>query len=146
MDKIDYYPWSDPFSFVHQNNAVANEVNALREQQEYQFYQQTTRPSSTENEDISSRIRKKVCTSDTESTSYELESARKEFDLMLKRQELFLECERLKRERFKLRHSPSQSIMETLCGLTVMQSFFFVLIIMASTFLSMMLMYFVFFK
>lgn len=38
MDKIDYYPWSDPSSFVHQNNAVANEVKALREQQEYQFY------------------------------------------------------------------------------------------------------------
>lgn len=47
-DKIDYYPWSDPNVSKFFNecverefrpNAVAKEVNALREQQEYQFYQ-----------------------------------------------------------------------------------------------------------
>ena len=61
-------PWIDPNVSTFFNecverefrpNAVSNEIESLREQQEYQFYQQTTKPTR-EEQDIDNRISKKV--------------------------------------------------------------------------------------
>jgi hypothetical protein len=125
-------------------NPVAREVESLREQQEYQFYQQTTKPTR-EEQDIDNRISKKVLAPNAEYTTIELDNARRSFHLMTERQKLFTECENLKRERNRLKY-PSPPLIQTLCGITYAQSFFIILLFTIPVLIVTFVMYMVLLK
>ena len=125
-------------------NPVAREVESFREQQEYQFYQQTTKPTR-EEQDIDNRISKKVLAPNAEYTTIELDNARRSFHLMTERQKLFTECENLKRERNQLKY-PSPPLIQTLCGITYTQSFFIILLFTIPVLIVTFVMYMVFLK
>jgi hypothetical protein len=145
--------WTDPNVAKYFNEcverefrpyAIANEIDALREQQEYQFYQQTTKPTY-EDQSIDNRISRKILAPNAEYTTIELDNARQSFHLMTERQKLFLECQRLKKEKNRL-ENPSPPLIQTLCGITYTQSLLLIVLYTIPILIVTFIMYWVVFE